>query len=108
MVSARSRPLWKRIFLTTLKIYAGLCTLLVTTILVLILWGAAQRPSAEEQTAQRGASDQGVEMEPDWLDIRVSYDLPQPSPAPPSLFKSFNEADSVSETNSSQSGSRRD
>ena|SRR2546426_4742789 len=43
---AKTNPKWKRVLSLTLKIYAGLCTLLITAYLALVLWSILfEKPS---------------------------------------------------------------
>lgn len=75
------RSLLKRGFIGVLKLYASLCTLLVTVCLVLILWDVAFRPT-EAGKHERPAVT--VEQKPEWLDltkIGLSYDSPRLQPA---------------------------
>ena len=78
MRDAKSRSAWKRIPLALLKAYAGLCTLLVTAILALILW---DRISTQTTSAEPAQGDQdritSAELELKRLDLTLSYDLPK-------------------------------
>jgi len=75
MRDAKSRSVWKRALFALLKVYAGLCTLLVTAVLAFILWEVipTQPPSAQGHQNQLTSA----EGEPKELDLTLSYDLPK-------------------------------
>ena len=67
---------WKRIIMVGVKVYAALCTLLVTAFLGLMLW-AAWTPAAPGQPGAVGFREAGEA--PGFAPVELRYDLPQTS-----------------------------
>ena len=76
----------RRVMIAGLKLYAALCTLIVTASLVILLWTVVWTPgSGEAQHPLSGSERVGVEdpTGQDLRGIRLTYELPSARPYEP-------------------------
>jgi len=73
MSEGKTRLKWKRILFLVLKVYAGLCAVVVTAVLAIILWAYLTPTSTEDHAAAKD-SDAKVWSPPP---VDLNYDLPR-------------------------------
>ena len=74
MSDTKTRSRWKRMLTMALKVYAGLCTLVVTACLaVLLLWGSWEATPSGELTAEdlKALGFTGVDLSNELLHQRL-------------------------------------
>ncbi len=87
MRDTKSCSAGKRVFFGVLRVYAGLCTLLVTAVLALILWEVISTQSTSAEGHPNQVTSAETESKAwDLRDVVLSYDLPK---VPSTFERSF-------------------
>ena len=81
MHDAEPRSMWKRVLMVAVKVYAGLCTALVTAALALILWEVWTRPTLSQERHGQPTTAEAGPRGLDFSGIGLSYDLPKAASA---------------------------
>jgi hypothetical protein len=99
----KKRSKWKRVAVVALKVYAGLCTLLVTAVLALILWEAGRTTQTSAGEHQQPTTvEEGDPMGLNFTGSGLSYDLPRAPTPVEGLFRRHAELDAVGQTSPRQ------
>jgi hypothetical protein len=99
MSEGKTRFKWNRILFLVLKVYAGLCAVVVTGVLALILWAYLIPTSATED--HDGANEPAAKV---WSppSVDLNYDLPRVPASGEGLFRISPEPDGLPKTGGHQ------
>jgi len=100
---AEIRSKWVRIFFLLLELYAGLCTVLVTLVLTIMLWSYLSPPTIAESPHRALGPDLHMS---NLAPIDLNYDLPRPRSSVDGLFRIIPASDALLTTGLSQTANQ--